>query len=101
MKAAVMRLCCYNEKPNDENRTSDQVLLNHLMEQFMTFFEDVIVEGGPSHYAETFDHTSFLKMPFNATVNFGYVLAGLFWLYKLSVIKYLRVGYFTSFAILV
>ena len=39
----------------------------------MEFFKDVVVEGGPSHYAENYDHESFLKMPFNALVNIGTV----------------------------
>eukprot|EP01116_Phalansterium_solitarium_P019041 TRINITY_DN5210_c0_g2_i1.p1 TRINITY_DN5210_c0_g2~~TRINITY_DN5210_c0_g2_i1.p1 ORF type:complete len:236 (+),score=9.55 TRINITY_DN5210_c0_g2_i1:25-732(+) len=46
----------------------------------MEFFDRIVVESGSDHYAEPFDENSFLKMPLNALVNFGYVIVGLLWL---------------------
>lgn len=49
---------------------------------FFTIFECAKVEFGLEHYAEKGDPSTFLKMPANATVNLGYVLVGLNWLWK-------------------
>jgi len=43
-------------------------------------FDSVVVESGPTHYAEPFRGETFLKMPANALVNLGYILVGLMWL---------------------
>lgn len=50
----------------------------------MEYFEAVEVGSGGEHYAEIFYHDTYLKMPFNALVNVGYVIVGLFWLTKVQ-----------------
>ena len=47
-------------------------------------FERAKVELGFEHYAEKADPTTFLKMPANAGVNFGYTVLGLYWLWKVQ-----------------
>lgn len=47
-----------------------------------TIFERAKVELGLEHYAEKGDPSTFLKMPANASVNLGYVLVGIYWLWK-------------------
>jgi len=66
----------------------------------MDYFKDVVVEGGPQHYAEEYNDSSYLKMPFNAIVNGGYVLLGIYWLYRISSKQFHFPGYFTLFSIL-
>ncbi|XP_078370168.1 transmembrane protein 187-like [Oculina patagonica] len=51
---------------------------------FFSIFERVKVELGLEHYAEKGDPSTFLKMPANASVNLGYVLVGLYWLWKIN-----------------
>lgn len=48
-----------------------------------TTFERVDVELGLEYYAEKGDPSTFLKMPANASVNLGYLLVGLYWLWKI------------------
>lgn len=48
-----------------------------------TIFERVDVELGLEYYAEKGDPSTFLKMPANASVNLGYLLVGLYWLWKI------------------
>ncbi|RMX37029.1 hypothetical protein pdam_00005066 [Pocillopora damicornis] len=48
-----------------------------------TIFERVNVELGLEYYAEKGDPSTFLKMPANASVNLGYLLVGLYWLWKI------------------
>lgn len=48
-----------------------------------TIFERVKVELGAEHYAEKSDPSTFLKMPANASINLGYVLVGVYWLWKI------------------
>ena len=47
-------------------------------------FERAKVELGFEHYAEKADATTFLKMPANAGVNFGYTVVGLYWLWRVK-----------------
>ena len=47
-----------------------------------TIFERAKVELGVEHYAEKGDPSTFLKMPANASVNLGYVLVGIYWLWE-------------------
>jgi len=47
-----------------------------------TTFERAKVELGVEHYAEKGDPSTFLKMPANASVNLGYVLVGIHWLWE-------------------
>lgn len=46
----------------------------------MAWFDRSLVSTGQSEYAEPLDSSSFLKMPFNALVNIGYVVVGVYWL---------------------
>eukprot|EP00026_Physarum_polycephalum_P016095 Phypoly_transcript_16932.p1 GENE.Phypoly_transcript_16932~~Phypoly_transcript_16932.p1 ORF type:complete len:242 (+),score=20.66 Phypoly_transcript_16932:105-830(+) len=54
----------------------------------MEIFEEIEVGSGPKHYAETFYKDTFLKMPYNALVNFGYVIVCIFWLARLRYAKF-------------
>jgi hypothetical protein len=45
-------------------------------------FQPSLVGIGPSEYGERYDPTSFLKMPFNAAVNAGYLIVAVYWLRK-------------------
>ena len=47
-------------------------------------FERAKVELGFEHYAEKADPTTFLKMPANAGINFGYTVVGLYWLWRVK-----------------
>ena len=49
---------------------------------WLRIFDSAKVELGFQHYAEKADPSSFLKMPANATINLGYALVGLYWLWK-------------------
>jgi len=60
-------------------------------------FQRAVAETGADHYAERTDPQSFLKMPFNALVNSGYVVVGLFWLSHASQFK-LYLDFCTCFA---
>lgn len=52
-----------------------------------TIFDHAVVELGFEHYAEKADPSSFLKMPANASINLGYTLVGLYWLWKTLQLK--------------
>jgi hypothetical protein len=67
----------------------------------MNYFDNVIVEGGPSHYAEFYDESSFLKMPYNALVNIGYIILGIFWLRRIATRRFYYWPFFASFSVLV
>jgi hypothetical protein len=54
----------------------------------LRFISDrITVNGGPEEYSEYYDENSFLKMPFNAMVNIGYVIIGIYWLIRIKSIK--------------
>lgn len=52
-----------------------------------TIFERAKVELGFEHYAEKADPSTLLKMPVNASINLGYTLLGLYWLWKIQKLK--------------
>ena len=52
-----------------------------------TIFERAKVELGLEHYAERGDPSTFLKMPANASVNLGYVVVGVNWLWKIGKLR--------------
>ena len=49
-----------------------------------TIFDHAKVELGFEHYAEKAQPDTFLKMPANATVNLGYSLVGVYWLWRVN-----------------
>lgn len=49
-----------------------------------TIFDRAKVELGFEHYAEKAQPDTFLKMPANATVNLGYSLLGVYWLWRVN-----------------
>ena len=52
-----------------------------------TIFERAKVELGFEHYAEKADPSTFLKMPANASINLGYFVVGLCWLWRVRKLK--------------
>ena len=47
-------------------------------------FRSLRIEVGFHQYAELVDPTTLLKMPYNAAINIGYILVGIYWLKKVG-----------------